>query len=138
MSLAEKRLFLLDMDGTIYLSETLFDGTLELGCCKCDMLSTNPKAGLGTYFNSNATKPAVRITEIYPEMDAIYAKAVASTDHEEIMGYCQEMHDLLMDNAAGIPMAGECRWYIYNSKLSNVIADNQTLRVYWRWANIES
>lgn len=29
MSLAEKRLFLLDMDGTIYLSETLFDGTLE-------------------------------------------------------------------------------------------------------------
>ena len=30
MSLAEKRLFLLDMDGTIYLSETLFDGTLDL------------------------------------------------------------------------------------------------------------
>lgn len=29
MSLAEKRLFLLDMDGTIYLSETLFDGTVE-------------------------------------------------------------------------------------------------------------
>ena len=29
MSLAEKRLFLLDMDGTIYLSETLFDGTAE-------------------------------------------------------------------------------------------------------------
>ena len=29
MSLAEKRLFLLDMDGTIYLSETLFDGTLD-------------------------------------------------------------------------------------------------------------
>ena len=29
MSLAEKRLFLLDMDGTIYLSETLFDGTID-------------------------------------------------------------------------------------------------------------
>ena len=29
MSLNEKRLFLLDMDGTIYLSETLFDGTAE-------------------------------------------------------------------------------------------------------------
>ena len=29
MSLAEKRLFLLDMDGTIYLSDTLFDGTVE-------------------------------------------------------------------------------------------------------------
>ena len=29
MSLAEKRLFLLDMDGTIYLSDTLFDGTAE-------------------------------------------------------------------------------------------------------------
>lgn len=29
MSLAEKKLFLLDMDGTIYLDETLFDGTLE-------------------------------------------------------------------------------------------------------------
>lgn len=29
MSLAEKRLFLLDMDGTIYLSQTLFDGTLD-------------------------------------------------------------------------------------------------------------
>jgi HAD superfamily hydrolase (TIGR01450 family) len=27
--LSEKRLFLLDMDGTIYLSETLFDGTLD-------------------------------------------------------------------------------------------------------------
>ena len=29
MSLSEKRLFLLDMDGTIYLSETLFDGTVD-------------------------------------------------------------------------------------------------------------
>ena len=29
MSLRDKRLFLLDMDGTIYLSETLFDGTLD-------------------------------------------------------------------------------------------------------------
>ena len=29
MALAEKRLFLLDMDGTIYLSETLFDGTKD-------------------------------------------------------------------------------------------------------------
>lgn len=29
LSLREKRLFLLDMDGTIYLSETLFDGTLD-------------------------------------------------------------------------------------------------------------
>ena len=29
MSLSEKRLFLLDMDGTIYLSETLFDGTKD-------------------------------------------------------------------------------------------------------------
>lgn len=29
MSLSEKRLFLLDMDGTIYLSETIFDGTLD-------------------------------------------------------------------------------------------------------------
>lgn len=27
--LSEKRLFLLDMDGTIYLSQTLFDGTLD-------------------------------------------------------------------------------------------------------------
>ena len=34
MSLAEKRLFLLDMDGTIYLSETLFDGTLS-SCAMC-------------------------------------------------------------------------------------------------------
>ena len=29
MSLKEKKLFLLDMDGTIYLSDTLFDGTLD-------------------------------------------------------------------------------------------------------------
>ena len=29
MSLKDKRLFLLDMDGTIYLSETVFDGTLD-------------------------------------------------------------------------------------------------------------
>lgn len=29
LSLRDKRLFLLDMDGTIYLSETLFDGTLD-------------------------------------------------------------------------------------------------------------
>ena len=29
LSLCDKRLFLLDMDGTIYLSETLFDGTLD-------------------------------------------------------------------------------------------------------------
>ena len=29
LSLSEKRLFLLDMDGTIYLSETLFDGTVD-------------------------------------------------------------------------------------------------------------
>ena len=30
MSLKEKKLSLLDMDGTIYLSDTLFDGTLDL------------------------------------------------------------------------------------------------------------
>ena len=30
MSLKDKKLFLLDMDGTIYLSDTLFDGTLDL------------------------------------------------------------------------------------------------------------
>ena len=28
-SIANKRLFLLDMDGTIYLDETLFDGTVD-------------------------------------------------------------------------------------------------------------
>ena len=29
MALQDKRLFLLDMDGTIYLSEQLFDGTID-------------------------------------------------------------------------------------------------------------
>lgn len=29
MNLQQKKLFLLDMDGTIYLDQTLFEGTLE-------------------------------------------------------------------------------------------------------------
>ena len=116
--------------------QMLFDGNTQLGMCKCDMLTTNPIAGLGTYYNSEAVKPAVRVKDVYDEMDKIYKKALDLQEHDKIMECCQELHDLLMDNAVGIPMAGECRWYVYHDKLSNVTADNQTLRVYWRWADI--
>ena len=53
--LSEKRLFLMDMDGTIYLSETLFDGTLDFlrfvreDGGRCIFLTNNSSRGTDAY-----------------------------------------------------------------------------------------
>ncbi|MCR4804093.1 MAG: HAD-IIA family hydrolase [Clostridia bacterium] len=55
MALKDKKLFLLDMDGTIYLSQTLFDGTLDLLAYikrvggKAVYLTNNSSRGLDGY-----------------------------------------------------------------------------------------
>ena len=53
--LSKKRLFLLDLDGTLYLDETLFDGTLpflsrvrEIGG-RVIYLTNNSSRGVGAY-----------------------------------------------------------------------------------------
>ena len=52
MKLSEKKLFLLDMDGTIYLDTDLFDGTLDfLSCVKA-------KGGKYLYLTNNSSKSA--------------------------------------------------------------------------------
>ena len=58
--LKEKRLFLLDMDGTIYLDETLFDGTVEFLQHVRDIggkylfLTNNSSRGVGAYVEKMA------------------------------------------------------------------------------------
>ena len=53
--IGKKRLFLLDMDGTIYLDETVFDGTLEfLQFCRDTgrrylFLTNNSSRGVDAY-----------------------------------------------------------------------------------------
>ena len=60
MSLAEKRLFLLDMDGTIYLSETLFDGTLEF------LRYVRAIGGRYLFLTNNSSRGTTRILQRWP------------------------------------------------------------------------
>ena len=66
MSLKEKRLFLLDMDGTIYLDQELFDGTL-------DFLDHVKKiGGRAMYLTNNSSKS---VTKYIEKLDGMGIKA---------------------------------------------------------------
>ena len=50
MSLADKKLFLLDMDGTIYLDDMLFEGTLDF------LRTVREKGGRYLFLTNNSSK----------------------------------------------------------------------------------
>ena len=52
MKLSEKKLFLLDMDGTIYLDSDLFDGTLDF------LAEVKRKGGRYLFLTNNSSKSA--------------------------------------------------------------------------------
>ena len=85
--LSDKRLFLLDMDGTIYLSETLFDGTL-------DFLSYLREHGKRYLFLTNNSS---RGTEAYIEKLARLGIASAPEDFltsaDATIDYLQKSYD---------------------------------------------
>ena len=109
MSLAEKRLFLLDMDGTIYLSETLFDGTLEflryvraIGG-RYLFLTNNSSRGTDAYIakmarlgieasrQTTVNLPSrIRMATLYAIAQSVDAGIVVNTSNlsEDWVGYC--------------------------------------------------
>ena len=109
MSLAEKRLFLLDMDGTIYLSETLFDGTLDflryvraIGG-RYLFLTNNSSRGTDAYIakmarlgieasrQTTVNLPSrIRMATLYAIAQSVDAGIVVNTSNlsEDWVGYC--------------------------------------------------
>ena len=57
MTLAEKKFFLLDMDGTIYLDNDLFDGTLDF------LKKVKDKGGRYLYVTNNSSKSTEKYVE---------------------------------------------------------------------------
>ncbi len=91
MSLKDKRLFLLDMDGTIYLDNDLFDGTL-------DFLDHVKKiSGKAMYLTNNSSKSVDKYIEKLGSMGIIAKKDEFTTSAQATALYLRKTHpdDLL-------------------------------------------
>ncbi len=91
MELKDKRLFLLDMDGTIYLDQDLFDGTL-------DFLEYVKKiGGRAMYLTNNSSKSVQKYIEKLGSMGIIAGKEDFTTSAQATALYLQKTHkdDLL-------------------------------------------
>lgn len=91
MELKEKKLFLLDMDGTIYLDHELFDGTL-------DFLNHVEKiGGRAMYLTNNSSKSVDKYIEKLGSMGITAAEKDFTTSAQATALYLQKTHknDLL-------------------------------------------
>ena len=86
MKLKDKRLFLLDMDGTIYLDQELFDGTL-------DFLEYVEKiSGRAMYLTNNSSKSVTKYIEKLDSMGIKAEKKDFTTSAQATALYLQETH----------------------------------------------
>ena len=91
-----------------------------------------------TWLASDGTKRVIWGTEEEnAQVDALVdeaAAAITMEEQDEIMGELQKL--ILEDLALAVPSPTPGRYYIYNDKLQNVIIDNSTCRIDWRWAYV--
>ena len=80
-NLKHKKLFLLDMDGTIYLDNDLFDGTLDfLDCVKGN-------GGKYMFLTNNSSKSKEKYQEklknlgLFSESDSVYTSGIATAEY---------------------------------------------------------
>ena len=86
MSLKDKRLFLLDMDGTIYLDQELFDGTLDF----LDYVKSI--GGRAMYLTNNSSKSVTKYIEKLESMGITAAKKDFTTSAQATAMYLSEHH----------------------------------------------
>lgn len=91
MNLKEKRLFLLDMDGTIYLDQQLFDGTLDF----LDYVKSI--GGKAMYLTNNSSKSVDKYIEKLAKMGVFAQKEDFTTSAQATAEYLLDTHknDLL-------------------------------------------
>ena len=91
MSLKDKRLFLLDMDGTIYLDNDLFDGTLDF------LAHVKKIGGKAMYLTNNSSKSVDKYIEKLGSMGIIANKDEFTTSAQATALYLRKTHpdDLL-------------------------------------------
>ena len=91
MSLKDKRLFLLDMDGTIYLDNDLFDGTLDF------LEHVKNIGGKAMYLTNNSSKSVVKYIEKLGSMGIKAEKDEFTTSAQATALYLKKTHldDLL-------------------------------------------
>ena len=91
MDLREKRLFLLDMDGTIYLDQELFDGTLDF------LEYVKSIGGRAMYLTNNSSKSVQKYIEKLASMGIVAGKDDFTTSAQATALYLKKTHkdDLL-------------------------------------------
>lgn len=91
MELKDKRLFLLDMDGTIYLDQELFDGTLDF------LEHVKKIGGRAMYLTNNSSKSVQKYIEKLGSMGIKAGKEDFTTSAQATALYLQKTHkdDLL-------------------------------------------
>ncbi len=85
-SLQEKRLFLLDMDGTIYLDEELFDGTLEFLDC------VHRQGGRYLFLTNNSSRGVDAYVEKLARLGITSTKEDFLTSVDATLLYLQKNH----------------------------------------------
>ena len=85
--LSEKRLFLLDMDGTIYLSQTLFDGTLDF------LRHVRERGGRYLFLTNNSSRGTDAYIEKLARMGIEAAPEDFLTSADATIDYLQRAYD---------------------------------------------
>ncbi len=85
--LSEKRLFLLDMDGTIYLSQTLFDGTLDF------LRHVRERGGRYLFLTNNSSRGTDAYIEKLARMGIEAAPEDFLTSADAAIDYLQRAYD---------------------------------------------
>lgn len=111
-------------------------GDFDLGIFRTDADVASGLIMAKTWLASDATKRVIwGSEEENARVDALIEKAAACITMEEQDEVMKEIQALILNELAlAVPSPTPGRYYIYNSKLQNVIIDNSTCRVDWRWA----
>ncbi len=116
LKLSEKKLFLLDMDGTIYLDRKLFDGTL-------DFLEYVKKiGGKAMYLTNNSSKSVEKYIEKLEKMGIQAKKEDFTTSAQATGKYLHKMHKNDLIYVFGT-QALKDELKLYDLKITDIICD---------------
>lgn len=113
-------------------------GDFDLGIFRTDADIASGLIMAQTWWASDGTKRCIWGTEEEnAKVDALIEEAAAAITMEEQDEIMKQLQKLIVEELAlAVPSPTPGRYYIYSEKLQNVIIDNSTCRVDWRWAYI--
>ena len=115
--LSEKRLFLLDMDGTIYLSQTLFDGTLDF------LRHVRERGGRYLFLTNNSSRGTDAYIEKLARMGIEAAPEDFLTSADATIDYLQRAYDDALYYVCGTESLKSQLRVIAKQQRSDVIAE---------------